>query len=434
MRRWLTLLACLALGCRPAPAYPVGPALSLADLTAKADVVLKAQVVSGAPVDDPWFTPISGFVARATLLRPITVLKGGPLPATIAFRHYAPADKDQPMMYMPQWYKLADGGCYLIFAARAEQPDTLRQLVKNHTSQEDQGVIRCADATPCEGLAVDRVVLAELSGLLHAKEQAEALYAIDHLDAMSGGGWGRPTDFQPAEVMTLVGPLVDDARDEVATRALTLLGGRNPYLSPSDAPFWLASVPGNQLTGLAPRDLQAANEAARAWWHKLAAVADSRRSSAVRATAIRALGRAKVPELLPSVKRWTEDPADEVRAAAAVLAADYPELRPRLRQLAADKQPAVRLATAQAIGYGQLTALLPELAKLVDDADAGVSAAAAMTLMSFPLGVSRPLLTARLENPRFGCLFVNALAKEDAGRYLAQLEQIVRTGPQPEGW
>ncbi|MBI5832852.1 MAG: HEAT repeat domain-containing protein [Armatimonadetes bacterium] len=430
----VSLAVLTACSAPSADAYPVAYALSLSDLTAKADVVAKVEVVSGAAVADPWFTPVGGFVARATTMRPIACYRGGPLPERFTFRHYAPAAESGPMMYMPQWYKFADARCYLVWAARTDQPGVLRQMEKGHRTQEDQGVVLCADADPHLGLSVDRVVLAELTGLLRGREVADVLYGLDHLDEFTSKSRDGKPDFVLGDALPAVLPLIRDARDDVAKRAITFIGGHNPYLSPGDATFWLASVAGANLPGLGPRDLTAANAAGQAYWRQLAAVADSRRGATVRAAAIRALGHAKVPELAPLARRWAADADPTVRAAAAVLLADYPDQVPLLRTLTSDKQAAVRAGAAQAVGFGQMTALLPELARLLDDPETSVSSAAAASLLSFPLTASRTILTARAGQAQWGCLFVNALAKEEPGRYLTQLAQIVRTGPQPEGW
>jgi hypothetical protein len=152
--------------------------------------------------------------------------------------------------------------------------------------------------------------------------------------------------------------------------------------------------------------------------------------------AIRALGRAGESSILPLAMRWTKDREPQVRQAAIVLLADFPsEVDPAvLEKLAVDAEPAVRIGVAQSIGFGQFKPLVPLLGRLLADADAGVSQAAAMSLLSFSLDDSRSTLAANLRHPQYRPLFVNALASQDPERYLDDLDDIVRRKLEPENW
>ena len=86
---------------RPAAAsYLVGPAVPLEQLAKGADLVCKATVTADRPVTDPWFEKITGFEARETELRLVSILKGPADAKVVRFRHYAVAPG--PTMYAPR--------------------------------------------------------------------------------------------------------------------------------------------------------------------------------------------------------------------------------------------------------------------------------------------------------------------------------------------
>ena len=72
LRRIICGAAALA-GTGVALAYPVGPALSLAKLTAEADLIFKGTTGSSQQVEDDWFKPYPGFVAGETEFKVISV-------------------------------------------------------------------------------------------------------------------------------------------------------------------------------------------------------------------------------------------------------------------------------------------------------------------------------------------------------------------------
>ena len=73
---------------------------------------------------------------------------------------------------------------------------------------------------------------------------------------------------------------------------------------------------------------------------------------------------------------------------------DFPNLADSttVKQLAKDPNSAVRIGAAQAIGYGQLREHLNLLATLLRDPEPMVSAAAAMSLLSFPIDSTKSIL------------------------------------------
>ena len=81
---------------------------------------------------------------------------------------------------------------------------------------------------------------------------------------------------------------------------------------------------------------------------------------------------------------------------------------------------------------GQFQKQIPTLAKLLADADPDVQEAAALSLLSFSLTDNGDVLQANIKHPQYHPLFVNALAREDAGLYLEELAEIVKKQKTPE--
>jgi hypothetical protein len=146
------------------------------------------------------------------------------------------------------------------------------------------------------------------------------------------------------------------------------------------------------------------------------------------------MGLCKDAALVERLEKWGEDPAPEVRAAAAVLWSDYPgpEARRALTRLASDKEAAVRRAVAAAVGYLQSAELLPLLEGFLRDADERVRSAAAMSLVSFDPKDAEAVLRRFKGDPDYRAGFVNALALAEPKAYLDELARIVRTNDEPK--
>jgi hypothetical protein len=418
----------------PVAAYPVGPSLGLDEMAGQADLVCKAVVVDSKPVEDPWFDKAPGYQAVETRLTIIAIYKGKDA-KEVTFRHYAPDDKAVPQFYSPQHYRLAPDRTYIVLAAATDREGVYRQLWKQHKLQEDQGVLLAADNRPHEGQSIKELYWSELSGLLKSERPGDVKYALRHMDELSGGSENL-RDFEREEVLDAIKRLIQHRDAEIANLAITIMGSRNPYMSADFAPGWLATIGAGDIPGFGQWDRGKEYLGGKLYWKQLAAVADSEAPATTRALAIRALGRAGESSILPLAMRWTKDREPQVRQAAIVLLADFPsEVDPAvLEKLAVDAEPAVRIGVAQSIGFGQFKPLVPLLGRLLADADAGVSQAAAMSLLSFSLDDSRSTLAANLRHPQYRPLFVNALASQDPERYLDDLDDIVRRKLEPENW
>jgi hypothetical protein len=438
----LLSLACALLVPSVALGYAVAHSLPINGLEKEAQVILKGTVVSTERAEDDSFRQLPGWAVFSTRLKVVSVLKGALTEREVDFHHYA-ADPDpnrRMHMFAPQHYVFEKGSTYIVFAKETRVPGVLRPLWDSHRSRYDQGQVLAADDKPVAARAsVKDVVWNELKGLSESTAPARLTYAIGQLHSMSGGdghAHDGTDDFPREQVLAILQPMIAHADAEVASAAIDAVGSRSPYRHDDLAMGWLATVGKGSLLprGHAKYPDKWDNPDARQSRERLLAVAnDAKAGAALRARAIRALGLTRGDVVFEALPEWSSDPAAEVRAAAAVLWADFPgeEARAQLTRLAADPDPAVRRGVATAVGCLQSSELLPLLEGSLRDKDGRVRATAAMSVISFDPKESAALLKAFRKDPDFAATFVNALALDDPGPYLDDLARIVRDNAEP---
>jgi hypothetical protein len=420
--------------------YMVPPAVALAVLEKEADVIVKGTVVSSGKVKDESFKAYPHWAVFSTRMKVVSVLKGDLAEKEIDFRHYD-ADPDSKMGYMfaPQHYHFEAGRSYLVFAKRTGAAGVLRPLTDFHRGKADQGQVLAGDDGPvAAGADVKRAVWDELAKLVGGESPKDVVYAIGQIHSMSGAAdrYDGTRDFSREKVLEVLGPLVGHKEPEVAAAAIGAVGARSPYMTGDHDMGWLATV--GKGTLLARGHAKYAegwdNPDARGLQGRLVEVAEKGKSGELRGRAIRALGLSKDRALLEPLRKWSNDPAHEVRAAAAMLWSDFPgeEGRRELSRLAGDKEVAVRRAVASAVGHLQSPELLPLLEGFLRDKDERLRAAAAMSAISFDPKESAGLLKAFKNDPDFRAPFVNALALSEPKAYLDELARVVRTNDEPK--
>lgn len=419
------LIVCLLIASS-AEAYPVGPAIPLEELATKVDVIVKGTVLSVKPVADPTFATVTAYPVHEAELAVVSTIKGK-AGRTVRFRHYTYRPSNVGIGYSPLAYDLVPGRSYVVFAI-ASRNGTLRQFQKDHTQKASQGVIPAGDNKPHRGATITEVAWEELRVLAKDPLPELAVEGIAEIDALSGGRMTKLEDFDRGVALAELRPLLKHKDDEIARAVITVFGSDGPYFVDGDAPYWLAGIGKGTIAGLAPRKPDRLPGAAIAT-KELLDVANSR--PALRAIAIRALGRTKtVP--LASLISWSKDRDLEVRRAAVLVSAESAD-RTLIKQSLVDPLPELRATAALAIGFTQDPRLLGILGPLHRDAKGSVRAAAAMSLLSFSIADAAPSLVANLGTD-FGPLFVNALAQQNPRPYLARLAEVVERDQQPADW
>ena len=408
--------------------YAVSPAIPLTELAAQVDLVAKATVVRVTPVKDAWFEPLAAYEVREAELRVVSTIKGT-AGKTIRFRYYTHAPRGIGTGYAPLAYTLEVGRTYVVFATQAGG-DVFRPFSKRHTEKEDQGVILAADTRRHRGKTVTEAVRGELVALLASKDPDDVLEGIRQLDEMSGGKLGSLRDFDRPSTLAALRPLLRKKPPEIASAAISVFAGDSPYLDDAQAGYWFTGFGHGSILGLQGRVIPKTSTA-DAVATELLEVANKHGSPAVRALAIRALGRSPgVPD--PSVLAWTRDSDPQIRRAGILISASRKDRAP-IRIATTDPLPEVRHAAALAIGFAQDAALLPLLGPLLTDAAPSTAAAAALALLSYPLAQSGALLEANLGTP-WKPLFVNALAKQDPVPHLRDLELVIEKQLSPSSY
>ncbi len=427
---FLLALAVGALG------YMVGPALTLDKLAQEADLIFKAEAITSQPVEDASFTKVSGYGARETRFRVISLIKGAAVGDEIRFRHY---DEDAGGgLFTPQYYHFEPGSVYIVCAK--ETPEGARQTRNNHTAKMDLGSLRCRDKAPVTGKTLPEIYWTELMALRDSPNVADVVYALEQLGGMSEGSERAGTkDFSRLEVLNAIHKLVGRAEPEIANAAIRLLGSGSPYLSDTTAPYWLGTI-GVSNPGLAQMDHGTRNPGGALCWRELAAVANSNAGAETRALAIRAMGLVRAREIHQMMDPWLKSPDAPIRAASVLLYTDFAVPHSYTTEVfggfAADQAPEVRKCAAYAIGFTQDAGLLPVLTKLLKDSDADTRRAARESLHSFhpEIPAVHEALKADLDNPETHPLTLLTLARDNPVPYLEQLAKVVEQKPEPKNW
>lgn len=417
------VMAILIFAASPASACLVPMPIPLKELARGADLVAKATVIADRPVVDNSFERIAGSEVRETELRIVSLLKG-PASSVLHFRHYAPSPETSSVWMCPApSYAFVVGHTYIVLATRIAG-DTYRQLSQSRTML-DRSVLPTADASPLRGgTTITEAVWGDLIARLNSPDEAVVLKAIGLLDEMSDGPPMGVQDFDRSQVLAAIQPLIGAKSVATASAAITVFGENSPYFDDDFAPQWLAGIGKGTIPGLLQRK-PPVNPLAGGAAIELLRVATSGASADLRALAIRALARSRaIPPA--TIGAWFRDPSIAVRSAAVLASTEIPD-RATIRAASADSSPEVRQEAALAVGFTQDPRLVPLLGKLLQDPASNVRTAAALSLVSFAPDQAAPVMEVNLAS-EFGPLFVNALARSNPQPYLPMLAQVIERG------
>lgn len=440
---WLLIVICKLAIAGAAVGYLVSPALTLDQLAKESDIIFKGEAISGEPVEDEWFKPVTGYETRETRFRIISQIKGEATGGEVRFRHYDEKVGGNGFgSYNPQFHHFKPGRTYIVFATKID--GGARQTKRAHTSKMDLGVLRCRDERPVTSKSLPAIYWEELIALRDSPMADDVIYAINQLDGMSkspGSSNSKgTTDFSRIEVLSVVRGLISHSEPEIAQAAIRVIGDGSPYLSDDLAPNWLGTV-GVEVSGLARLSPGTRNVGGALAWRELVAVANSNVAPETRALAIRAMGLVKAWELHQRfMDSWLKAPEIPVRAAAVLLLTDF--ARPcayttgEFAEFATDPAPEVRKCAAYSIGFMQNPDIVPVLSTLIKDEDANVRRAAMESLRSFRPEIPAVVVALKLdlENPESQPLSLLALAKQDPGAYLDELAQAIENNTSPSNW
>lgn len=442
----LVSLTCLVIlfsppQCEQAKAMIMPYPMTIDKMTGSSALVIKAKVISIEPAkatDSDALKSNFWQVYRAKL-KLISTLKGKAPADTVDFYYRAdlpPSGK--PTMWLDAGpenhahFKLEPGQSYILFAQQTNGKEPLVQASSNYTLRSWEGFFRAADDTPiAPGITPAKTVWNELTKQLGSKQAAVSQYAaLTLLDLScennSSSGTG---DYPRAQVLGSLfdskhePPLALSAADFLKT-FIAALGTMSPYSREDYQMRYLWTVADKPMCSWTPWSIKD-NVTAKPAVPFLIKIADGKHKPEICAAAILALGAShRDPKMAETISAklptWLASPQPEIRAAAIILSADYPtsnyptivsaKKRIELMTDAADK---VRKAAALSAGLSQSADTIPQLDKMLNDKSASVRAAAALSLISFPLDKVKTILLSHLNNHDFGVGFLCRVAMID---------------------
>lgn len=418
---------------------PIRKALTLPELEKASKVIFKGTVISSEPVEDNSFKERRSLQSYETVFKVISIVKGEIASSKhVRFRHYRPnGDSFSKNGSAPQSYNFDKGKHYFVCAnlspKKHEVSVVLRQIWDLERAKADQGFLSSINDKPHRGENLSEVYWNELTDAVESRIAASQVYAIRQLNSMSSGtAWNGHQSFDREKVVGVIASSIDSNKDAVATAAMKLV------LQPSGLEWKsdLIRLNPKHFPGHAIQQPTKLNLSAQTCSKRLIAMANSRRSSELRAFAVKSLLNTANAELFPLANKWSRDDSELVRAEAATLLTDFVDQVPAQdwKRLMDDSSPIVRASAIRGVGRGQIKDLLDDVETKLEDKDSKVVASAAASLLSFPLERTRSIFQKRIKHPEYGCLFVIALASEKPDEYLDELGQIVRTRPNPQDW
>ncbi|MFA7340469.1 MAG: HEAT repeat domain-containing protein [Candidatus Obscuribacterales bacterium] len=458
----LVSLTCLGIlfsnpHCEQAKAMIMPYPMTIDKMTGASALVIKAKVISVEPAkatDSDALKSNFWQVYRAKL-KLISTLKGQAPSDTIDFYYRAdlpPTGK--PTMWLDAGpenhahFKLEAGHSYILFAQQTNGKGPLRQASANYTLRPWEGFFRAADETPiAPGITPAKAVWNELTKQLGSKQAAVSQYAaLTLLDLScennSSSGTG---DYPRAQVLGSLfdskhePPLALSAADFLKT-FIAALGTMSPYSRDDYRMRYLWTVADKPMGSWTPWSIKD-NVTAKPAVPFLIKIADGKHKPDICAAAILALGHAqsttqntaptttkktsqndpKIAEVISAkLPTWLASTQPEIRAAAIILSSDYPtsnyptivSAKKRI-ELMTDASEQVRKAAALSAGLSQSAETIPQLDKMLNDKSASVRAAAALSLISFPLNKVKTILLSHLNNHDFGVGFLCRVAMID---------------------
>ena len=456
--RILSLL--LAASCALAvPAFTVGAFAmimqypkTIRELEKSSDLVVKAKVLSVEPAppalvkDSPLMKGNEWFKLYRAKIQISSTLKGDfkpESPNSPVYFIYRSANEILPFKPMIDvgpdcviHFNLESGRTYLLFAKK-NSGDTLAQAILRYSMRTWEGFFLVSGkdlARPASLSTLTNEVWRELTLLLKSENNNDVRYAISTLLSLSqgtqGGGEGS-SDFTRkmvlAEIFELVSPTALEAIVSDKASLKELLKSVNlssPYTSNDRLLPYLWTKTKQPVHSWAPWKNSESAQFASAVPFLLKVANGHAGDSESRALAVRALGGAQADTqtstlIKAELPRWLKSTDMHIKAAAVLLSSDYPGLLNSAErvQLLSDKSAEVRKAAAYSAGILQCDACISQLDKMLKDPDAHVQAAAALSLMSFPISKTREILLANGKNDSFGTGFLARLAASEPAPY-----------------
>ncbi len=415
------------------------------EMALKSDLVIKAKVISTAPVKVSSGFPLvcDSWKIYNAKLQVISTLKGVTDSKNLEFLYRSDvAPQDKPQMWInggPEnfaHFRLEPGVTYILFAKKQGSDGPFVQLSSSYTMRSSEGFFRAADESEISSkISPTTAVWNELARQLKSTTAQTVKYAaltLLDLSADTSAGQSIPADFDRDAVLTEIfannnePPSVLRSDDFLKT-FIAGVGDMSPYTSNDRCLRYLWAKADTPIGSWSPWNNRA-NVKARSAVPFLIKIANGKHRPEVCAAAVAALGLCQSdPKIAAVIKArlssWVSSPVPEIRAAAVLLSCDYPgagDVSANIG-LMQDASPVVRKAAALAAGIARKTEAIPQLEKLLKDAAPAVQAAAALSLTTFPVESVDRILRANLLSKDFGTGFLARLAGKNPSSVREQL-------------
>lgn len=380
-------------------AYPANRQLTLPELNAEADLVVKVTAISNDPVTDEKPEPETswGYRVADTRFRVVSVLKGETKGATeITYRHLT-----RPLFggSVEQWFSIfgfdfTPGRSYLLWAN--DSGAGWRQFETSQNNSFAVSALLAPDDAPVSGAITD-VVWNQTVGLLQSAEQEDVRTGISNLTKLNR---------QNRKAL---------AAETGAYSNAALVAAVAPFIESSDR--WTA-LGAMRAAAMAPATVMP----------QLMRVSRGENGE-FRLNAVYALSAAKTPASWARVREMTQDDSPDVRAMALDLLKSLPndETRAIWRRAAHDPDIQVRKRITYIVTSTQDEAMLPTLGEMLRDSSPEIAKSAAEELLRILPDKARSWWEKERAHPLYGDDFILKLAENapDISSYLPDLTRIV---------
>jgi hypothetical protein len=423
--------------------------LNLQQLADKADVVLKAKVVSVQPASEAEAKPLQNewWKVKHAKLEAISVIKKNLFDSTPTDFVYLSGESQE---HTPEFmvnvgpgnfahFNLEPGSCYILFASKSSG-GAYRQISNEYTLRNWDGFIKAADCNSIPfGKSIRDIVWDDLTNLLKRNTPGQSAYArktLLNLSTAEGTVESGSGDYDRKKVLAMIfstwnASSAQGGNGEELIALIDSIGAASPFERPDQTIRYAWSKCSSPLGSWAKWEAKS-NVLELSAAKFLCSLADDKGlDPKVRGAAVGALGNAQhqpeISALISSrLSTWLASSCPDVQAKAVLLSTDYPRTvtSDKRQALMASSSPSVRANAILASAIMQDSAAIPLFEKALNDKDEHVQADAATALLLLPVDKVKKILIAHTGDPDVGAGFAAKLANADPNSMKAVLFNI----------
>ncbi len=406
-------------------------------LTDTASLVTKAKVLSIESVNATKDMPVYStfWKVQKARLQIISNLKGTAPTKQIDLFYRCAKQADKNSDATPDigaesdaHYNLEPNKNYVLFLKKSANSNYYYQLVTKPTMRSWEGFIEAFDDKPVSAsLKNEQIIFDELKKQLNSKSNNQVVNAAFNLLEMSSTidfGCNCTNDYSRKLVMETIfsnqgQPPKALCTNETIHDFLQCLS-ISPYLRNDRMARYICTKAGVFSTWANYPKVDSSNLIPAVPF--LIEIANSKRDLKFRKDAILAIGTGErneeiIAKVEPQLKKWLNSSEPAIKAAACLLASDYPDLISDSKriELLKDQNSEIRDAALMFVAITQKAddATIKQLQTLLQDHSNSVKGHAALALVSLPFEKTKSVLISNLHNQDFGTAFLARITKAD---------------------